>query len=199
MKRRGPGLFMAVLLVLALVFLGLTAVTALQKAEIARLEKGIQSLKEELVPIRFMVLERDKGVVKARVRMYDLAGSEVDLLEMTWAGTELSFDFSVVPAAGRYLAFPRRIFTDRLAPSSGTNLFPRYDRDGFPAIFEGADFGRLGKARLTELFQALKEDREPSNSFGSVVHDIARIAAFQPGVVYKVVARTKGGIVILED
>lgn len=199
MKRSGSGLFMAVLLALGLVFLGLTALTALQKAEIARLEKGIQALKEELVPIRFMVLERDKGLVKARVRMYDLAGNEVDLLEMTWPGTELSFDFSVVPAAGRYLAFPRRIFTDRLAPSSGTNLFPRYDKEGFPAVFEGADFGRLGRARLTDLFQALKEDREPSGSFGSVVHDIARIAAFQPGVVYKVVARPKGGIEILED
>ncbi len=190
---------MAVILSLAVVFLGVTVVTALQKAEIARLEKNIQSLKDEIVPIRFMVLERDKGMVKARVRLYDLAGAEVDLLEMTWPGTELSFDFSVVPAAGRYLAFPRRIFTDRLAPSSGTNLYPRYDRDGFPAVFEGAEFGRFGRKRLTELFEALKEDREPSGSFGSVVHDIARIAAFEPGIVYKVVLRPKGGIEILED
>ncbi len=199
MKRRGSGLFMAVVVTLALVFLGLTVLTAVQKAQIALLEKGIQSLKEEIVPIRFMVLERDKGMVKARVRMYDLGGNEVDLLEMTWPGTELSFDISVVPAAGRFLAFPRRIFTDRLAPSSGTNLYPRYDRAGFPAVFEGAEFGRLGRRRLEDLFQALKEDREPSGSFGSVVHDIARIAAFEPGVVYKVVARAKGGIEILED
>lgn len=199
MKRQGSGLFMAVVVALALVFLGITVLTALQKAEIARLEKNIQSLKDEIVPIRFMVLERDKGMVKARVRLYDLAGAEVDLLEMTWPGTELSFDFSVVPAAGRYLAFPRRIFTDRLAPSSGTNLYPRYDRGGFPAVFEGADFGRFGRKRLAELFEALKEDREPSGAFGSVVHDIARIAAFEPGIVYKVVLRPKGGIEILED
>lgn len=199
MKRRGSGLFMVVLLGIAAVFLGATVLTALQKAEIARLEKNIQSLKEEIVPIRFMVLERGAGTVKARVRLYDLAGNEVDLLEMTWPGSELSFDVSVVPAAGRYLAFPRRIFTDRLAPSSGTNLYPRYDRDGFPAVFDGGDFGRFGRKQFVELFQALKEEREPSGSFGSVVHDIARIAAFEPGVVYRVVARPKGGIEILED
>lgn len=190
---------MVVLLGIAAVFLGATVLTALQKAEIARLEKNIQSLKEEIVPIRFMVLERGAGTVKARVRLYDLAGNEVDLLEMTWPGSELSFDVSVVPAAGRYLAFPRRIFTDRLAPSSGTNLYPRYDRDGFPAVFDGGDFGRFGRKQFVELFQALKEEREPSGSFGSVVHDIARIAAFEPGVVYRVVARPKGGIEILED
>ena len=199
MKRRGSGLFVAAVLAVAVVFLGILTVAAIQKAQIARLEKAIQSLKDEIVPVRFMVLERDKGMVKARVRLYDLDGKEVDLLEMNWPGTELSFDFSVVPAAGRFLAFPKRIFTDRLAPSSGTNLYPRYDKDGYPAVFEGADFDGFGRKRISDLFQALKEDREPSGSFGSVVHDIARIAAFEPGIVYRVVARPKGGIEILED
>jgi len=128
-----------------------------------------------------------------------LEGNEVDLLEMTWPGTELSFDFSVVSVAGRYLAFPKRIFTDRLAPSSGTNLYPRYDRGGFPAIFEGGNFSAYSRKKLMDLFRMLKEDGDPSGSFGSVVHDIARLAAFEPGIVYRVVSRSKGGIEILEE
>ncbi|MCK7479666.1 MAG: hypothetical protein M0C28_21885 [Candidatus Moduliflexus flocculans] len=108
-KRRGPGLFMAVLLGRSpCAFLGLDRHDGpRQKAEIARLGEGASSpSRSELVPIRFMVLERDKGVVKARVRMYDLAGSEVDLLEMTWPGTELSFDFSVVARGGPLPGLP---------------------------------------------------------------------------------------------
>lgn len=199
MKRRRSGLFMAAILVVSVVLLCAAAVLALQKAQIARLETSIRSLKEEIVPLRFMILERDKGGVRARVRLYDLDGQEVDLLEMTWPGSELFIDVSVVPVADRYLAFPRRIFTDRLAPSSGTNLYPRYDRGGFPAIFEGGDFDRSGRRKLEDLFRALKEDGEPSGSFGSVVHDIARIAAFETGIVYRVVARSKGGLEILEE
>jgi len=190
---------MAVIMAIAIVFLGATVLIALQKAQIARLEESIQSLKEEIVPIRFMVMEREKNSIKARVRLYDLEGNEVDLLEMTWPGTELSFDFSVVSVAGRYLAFPKRIFTDRLAPSSGTNLYPRYDRGGFPAIFEGGNFSAYSRKKLMDLFRMLKEDGDPSGSFGSVVHDIARLAAFEPGIVYRVVSRSKGGIEILEE
>jgi len=199
LKRRGAGIFMAVIMAIAIVFLGATVLIALQKAQIARLEESIQSLKEEIVPIRFMVMEREKNSIKARVRLYDLEGNEVDLLEMTWPGTELSFDFSVVSVAGRYLAFPKRIFTDRLAPSSGTNLYPRYDRGGFPAIFEGGNFSAYSRKKLMDLFRMLKEDGDPSGSFGSVVHDIARLAAFEPGIVYRVVSRSKGGIEILEE
>lgn len=190
---------MILILAAAAVFLAVASIVSLQKAQIARLEKSVQSLKEEIVPIRFMVVSRDEGVLKARVRIYDLAGNEVDLLEAEWPGSELCFDFSVVPVAGRYLAFPRRIFTERIAPSSGTNLYPRYDRSGFPAIFEGGGFQAAGRRKLVDLFRTLKEDGEPSGSFGSVVHDLARMASFETGVVYRVAVHPKGGIEILED
>ncbi len=199
MRRKRFGLLIPVLATAAAVLLGLGSVRFLQESRIRRLEESVRSLEEELIPLRFMVLERGGGTLRARVRLYDLAGGEVNWLETSWPGTELAFDFTVVSFAGRYLAFPRRVFTDRIAPSAGTDLYPLYDREEFPAVFEGGGFGDYGRAKLTEVFRALRAGDDPPGAFGSAVHDVARIAAFEPGVVYRVVARSKGGIEIREE
>jgi hypothetical protein len=118
-----------------------------QKAKIARLEDLAERLKAESVPVKLKVLSRDAQGITARIRIYDLAGREVSMIERSWPGGALYVDMLLVPlerpgASGSaggtsYMAFPYRIFTDQLSPARGTTLFDSYERDGFPRVMDG--------------------------------------------------------------
>jgi hypothetical protein len=186
-----------------------------QKKAIARLEKLSSRLSSETLPLKFMILSREGGEIKVRLKFYDLSRREIAVMEKSWPGSELYVDMLLVPALSgegggeseAWLAFPYRIFTDSLPAASGTLLFDAYDGSGFPEVFEGADWSAKERASLVSIFAAARKRAAAGvpatdaakGAFGSAVHEVARIAKLDTGVVYKIVCRIKGGVEIAED
>jgi hypothetical protein len=194
-----------------------------QRQRIAYLEDLEARLRSETVPIKFMVLSREGGEIKARLRLYDLAGREIAVLERSWPGSELYIDVLLVPAATRaaprgakgaeaergdsWLAFPYRVFTDELSAASGSLLFDAYDDGGFPGVLRGIEWSAREKEAIVAAYSAARKRAAAGlpatdaakGSFGSAAHEVASLSAFQAGIVYKVVCRVKGGVEIMED
>lgn len=192
--------------------LAVGALVARQRFLIVKLEDRVALLKAETIPLRFMVLSRSDQSVSARFRFYDADGNEIAAFERSWNGSELFIDSIVVPVGGRFLVFPSRVFTEAMAPRSGTGLFDYYDHDGFPAIFDSAGLdGRL-RSSLSVLFSRVKRSEgaateaggggEPvaiPGSWGNAVHDLRRFREFEVGAVYSLTARSTGGIEIIRE
>jgi hypothetical protein len=188
-----------------------------QRAKIARLEDLAARLEAESVPVKLKVLSRGPGEISARIRIYDLAGKEVAMLERSWPGGSLYVDMLLVPLASSdkpgsaggtsYMALPYRIFTDRVSPSLGTTLFDSYERDGFPRVMDGIEWSGPERAAISAAYGAARASAaagEPATAsapgaFGAAVHEAAGIARLEEGVVYEVVCRVKGGVEIMEE
>lgn len=200
----------------ALLALGAAAVAAgfvlaRNRAVAERLEEAVARLESAVVPLRFMVLSRSEKTVSARFRFYDADGEEISSFERSWNGTELFVDSIVVPVKGGALVFPARVFTEETAPGRGTELFHYYDRQGFPAVFGSARLSEADRAAFSSLFAAVRgadgrgrdatsgEEKALRGAYGNAVHDVARLRAFEVGVVYALVARTDGGVEIVRD
>jgi len=217
-NRRSPILGAAIIAAsfLAGGYLLITDMNGRQKAEIARLESLADKLRSESVPVKFMILGREGGSVKARIRLYDLSGREIAVLEKSWPGSSIYIDILLVPLVSEarqaspgdsYLAFPYRIFTDELSPASGERLFKAYDSGGFPRVLDGVEWSGAERAAIIEAFRSARASeaagepatRSSAGAFGSAVHEAAAFAKLSEGVVYKVVCRVKGGVEIMED
>jgi hypothetical protein len=186
-----------------------------QKERIALLESASSKLKSETVPIKFMVLSREGGQIKARIKLYDLAGGEVAVIEKSWPGKELYIDMLLEPVRtareskepDSWIAFPYRIFTDELSAASGSLLFDAYDGGGFPEVLGGAEWSPAERLAISTAFadarrkaaSGLPAADASQGVFGSAAHEISGISSFEVGIVYKVVCRVKGGIEIAED
>lgn len=184
-----------------------------QKKIIQDLERRIDQVKTVTIPLRFMVLSRSNEEISARFKFYSADGKEIASFERAWKGSELAIDTLVVPIKGKFLGFPVRVFTDAIAPNKGTLLFPYYDRDGMPAIFDSPTLDGELRGGLRDLFGALKrieqfygttETKGPEPSlwvmgtiFGNAVHDVNRFWRFNIGIVYDLVVHADGGIEIL--
>jgi len=198
-------------------YLWIQDISSAQKARIARLEDLAGRLEAESVPLKFMIVSREDGSVKARIRLYDLRGREIAVAEKTLKGSSLYVDMLLVPLASSgadggsadssWLAFPYRIFTDEVSPASGTTLFDAYDADGFPRVLDGVEWSAAERAAIKSAFKAARESAaagEPATAsskgaFGSAVHEAATLPRMESGVVYKVVCRVKGGVEMMED
>jgi hypothetical protein len=197
-------------------YLWLQSAERMQKQRIAHLEGLAERLKSETVPVKFMVLSRDGGQIKARVKLFDLSGKEVTAIEKSWPGSELYVDILLLPfsssgeregRADEWLALPYRLFTDSLPAASGTFLFDAYEVGGFPEVLRGIDWKPAEAAAIKAAYskarkraaKGLPAADSSEGSFGSAVHEAARIASFEQGVVYKVVCRVKGGVEIAEE
>ena len=188
---------------------------ATQRQKILYLEGLASHLESETVPLRFMVLSRANGEIRARFKLYDLAGGEVAVVEKAWPGAELFVDMLLIPlrsgpkaeAADSWLALPYRIFTDTLSAASGTLLFDAYDSGGFPQVLGGVALSQAERASLVGAFASARARAaaglpaaDPAKGqFGSAVHEVASLSRFEMGIVYKVVCRVKGGIEIMEE
>jgi len=78
-------------------------------------------------------------------------------------------------------------------------FFRAYDDGGFPSVFrkDGMDSG--AKRAFAALFLSLRLGKREGEEFGSAVHDVAELGDFKTGAVYRIVARKKGGIEVMED
>lgn len=99
------------------------------------------------------------------------------------------------------MAFPYKIFTDKIAAENGELLYDLYDKNGFPQIFNSAEIDEDTKETLADIFELLKTNQteELEGIFGSMVQDVKKYNEFIERQIYKIVIHTKGGIEIIED
>lgn len=172
-----------------------------QKKQIAKLESKIEFLKEVSTPLQFMISSREGGQIRVGLAFLDADGKKIKSATYTLEGEEFYLAFYVVNVKDRRVAFPLKIFTEKIAPDDATSILDAYLVDGYPAIFryEGMN-GDLYEG-LKELHQKIRQNRtdEIKSLFGSAVHDLKQIEQFEPGILYDVIVHTRGGIEIVES
>ncbi len=183
-------------------YYGFGYLTKKQEKKIAKLEDKINFLKKETIPIRFKILEKDTANITFAIKFYDQDSLEFTADTITLQGQELSFDFNIVPIKKDYnIAFPVKIFTNKIPAKNGISLFKYYDDHGFPQTMtiNGADTVYIN--RMTELFAKIKagDTEKIKGIYGSMVQDIAKLNEFQVNHIYKIIIHTKGGIEVTED
>jgi hypothetical protein len=217
-ERRGSPVLGALVIVASFVlaiYFWIHNASEAQREKIVYLEKLTTRLQSETVPLRFMILSREGGTIAAKVKLYDLTGRELAAIEKSWPGTVLYVDMLLAPAradkssrsAEAWLAFPYRIFTDRLPAASGSLLFDSYDAGGFPEVLRGVAWSAAEEAAIKGAFRRARRSAaagapaadSASGSFGSAVHELSELSKLEEKVVYKVVCRVKGGVEIMED
>jgi hypothetical protein len=193
--------FIIILGVVGALLYGYILLTQKQEEKIKMLESKISLLKETHIPIRFKILEKTADSIKLAAKFYNADNKEINSLDTTLVGQELSFDFYVVPVKDRYLSYPYKIFSNQIAASHGIELYDYYDKEGFPEVFESKELDPDIRVGLKDLFQKIREGQMDSlkNYFGNMVHDIKEFKSFIPQTVYSIVTHTKGGIEIIEE
>ncbi|MCF6185389.1 MAG: hypothetical protein L3J56_12365 [Bacteroidales bacterium] len=172
-----------------------------QKKQIKKLEDNISLLKEENTPIRFKIIEKTNDSISLLVKFYNADKKEINSFKQTLSGQELSIDFYMVPVKNRFVAFPSKIFTDRVPADEGISLYEYYNEDGYPAIFYTKNMDTDLYNGLKDIYQKVKTGQVDSLSdhFGNMVHDIQKVKSFLSENVYSIVTHTKGGIEIIEE
>jgi hypothetical protein len=190
-----------IFIALAAIVFGYFTCAEKQEEKIKLLEAKIALLKEEHTPIRFKIIEKTDDSIKLAAKFYNADNKEINKLETTLEGQELSFDFYVVPVKDRYLAFPSKIFSNKIAPANGIELYKLYDQNGFPEVYKTTNMDNEIYEGLQDVFQHIKSGQLDSlnNYFGNMVHDIKEFKSFLPQTVYSIVTHTKGGIEIIEE
>lgn len=175
--------------------------TKFQENRIEKLQAKIDFLKEETTPLRFKILSKEDSMITFALKFYDADNNEIQRYEQKLEGTQLSFDFVELPMNDKYIAFPYKIFTDKIAPEDGLLLYDLYDVDGFPQIFNSSEIDSDVKEGLTYVFELLKANKteELDGVFGSMVQDVKKYNEFIENQIYKIVIHTKGGIEIIQD
>jgi hypothetical protein len=203
-----------------------------QERTIERRQAELDRMRERFIPLRFRVISREDGRLTAEFRFYSMLAADPSKISgetipaekeipggrafFNLEGTELFIDtlrirdtrrvFLFIPAGEINWVFPYRIFTDRMKPDEGRPLFPYYDRDGFPAIYEGLSAGSLNRELLSRAFADLKTnggitDRGLRNRVtGNAVHDIARFSRYRTGAWYSLAVNMgNGALEIIEE
>jgi hypothetical protein len=186
---------------IGIIFLLLSSCIKDQKKQIKHLEDNIALLQEETTPIRFKILEKTQDSITLVVKFYNADKKEINSMKQKLNGQELSFDFYMVSVKDKYIAFPSKIFTDRIPADDGIVLYNYYDKDGYPEIFYKKDINKDLYKGLKDVYQEVKNGQLDSlnNHFGNMVHDIKKFKSFLPENVYSIVVHTKGGIEIIEE
>jgi hypothetical protein len=200
-----------------------------QEKNMAEKQAAVDAIGERFVPLRFRIDSRKQEKLAVEFRFYsmqpggsggneaagrgEIPGSRV-FFEM--AGTELFIDvlrirdtkriLFVIPAGEINWVFPYRVFTNYMKPDEGLPLVPCYDRDGFPAIYEGFSGDSLNRELLSQVFADLKAngritDRGLRNRVtGNAVHDIAKFSRYKTGTWYRLAVNLKNGAMeIIEE
>ena len=131
-----------------------------------------EALPQTIAPMRILVLPGPAGSFRLRLKVLDLSGQELSLLERSFQGPGLGLDFvtrRLAPAAkggtGRTLLFPRDLYgygESGEGPDKAI-LLDVYDRKGLPGIYLGAKAPTEAEAKaLAKLFASVREDSSAS-------------------------------------
>ncbi|MDR2501037.1 MAG: hypothetical protein LBD37_08175 [Treponema sp.] len=224
MKKFNRRIFMGAVLGLALLgFAGFRGCfTNWQAKREAAKEQELRFLKKVALPLRFKLLERDKGMLRVETRFYALTADDIDkdgmealfssqtpiaVQEFLLEGEELFIDFlkyeepQGVFAHRVYWVFPYRLFTDRIAPDKGAVIAGLYGQDGFPGIYR--DFKLSGDAQrnLARYYQEAQTYGGLDNGAlkkiitGNAIHDMQNTARFKAGRWYDAAVHIQTGSV----
>lgn len=149
------------------------------------LAKNAAALKADYAPLRVLILSRSDEAVSARCFLYDADGREIASFERSWSGWALDVESISVPVSGRVFAFPSRISAGRASPRGGTDLFPYYDKGGFPAIFDSSALSPALRSAFSGLFAFVK-------AFGGTKSIPVRLRDAEVGAVYLLTAYRDG-------
>ena len=193
--------FLVILLIIVLIVITIYFGTQIQEKKIVKLENKIELLKTETIPFRFKILEKTEDEIRFVIKFYDLDNNVISREEFKLKGEELSFDFYVIPIKDRYIAFPYKIFTNKIAPENGKTLFSLYEKNNFPQIYYSKNIDPELKTGLKDLFSKIKTSniQELEGIYGSGIQDIKGIHEFKQNQIYKIITHTKGGIEIIEN
>jgi hypothetical protein len=203
-----------------------------QDAAIAEKQETIYKISERFIPVRFRITERENEKLRAEFRFYSMLTGNPDEINMSaisgekeisgsrvvfeLEGTELFIDtlrirdtkriFLFIPTGEINWVFPYRIFTNYMKPDEGRPVFPYYDRDDFPAIYDGLSADILNRELLSLAFTDLKSngritDRTLRNRVtGNAVHDIAKFSRYRTGAWYSLAVNMRNGAIeIIEE
>lgn len=173
-----------------------------QEKKIAQLNKEIEWLKKETIPIRYKVKSRQDEKVELLVKFYDLEGKEIKKADFELEGNQPSFDFYVVKFEQGYIAIPWKIFTEKIKPEDGILLWQYYEKDNFPMIFATKQKNKAFKEGIEALYKEIKTGNlEKYNVFGSMVQNTNAdiINNRDIDVWYKIIVHTKGGLEIQQE
>ncbi len=170
-----------------------------QNKKIEQLNNEIVRLKQEIVPIRYKIKNYDDSTLTVVVKFYDLDSNLITKHSFTMKGTTVAFDFQVVKFQNGHIAFPVKIFTDKIAPENGLKLFKYYEKGDFPEVY----FSRASSNKFNDgieiIYNKVKNnDTENLEVFGSMVQNSIP-GASKDHDVYKIIVHTKGGIEIRKD
>jgi hypothetical protein len=136
------------------------------------------------LPVTVTVFGRSTDTISARINFNDADGSPFSMLERSWSGWELSFDFILVRSGNGWLAFPFSVSTDATGSGNGVDLIKYYDNEGFPAIFESSRLDADGRKALRRMFSIIKTERWLPRIFGTLHHERLKIRSFDAGNPY---------------
>lgn len=194
-------LFYTILGFIGLVIIALYFLTDEQEEKIEKLENDISFLREESIPLKFKIIEKNDSSFHFAIKLLDADEKEIGKETMTMKGKELAFDFIMIQIKRKYIAFPYKIFTDEIAPDNGVDLISMYNDNGFPAIFYYKGMNIRQKEILEDIFTKIRynEYTDEKGQFGNVIHDIKSFKSFDTGQVYSIVVHTKGGLEVYKE
>ena len=179
----------------------LSSCLAEQEQTIDDLSVKAENLQEMYTPVKFRIDEKRTDRIYATMKFYNVKGEEVAKQKIKLNGTELAFDFYVIPVDDRFLAFPTKVFTNKIAPDKGKYIMDVYTKNGFPQIFNKPEMTESYTNGIKAAYSYAKANilRNDSTAFGNTVHDLEGISSFLPGHVYKIQVLSKGGIEVVEE
>jgi hypothetical protein len=180
------------------------------------LKSGDVELPSLTLPLRFTVLSRSDTSISGRFHFYNALGREISSFERSWNGSELYIESLGISLGKRFFVFPSRVFTDSATAKKGTSLFPYYDQDGFPAVFDSPSLSPQTRQALATLFsRVMLSDslfgRNPTvraapmkNSpffslFGRIQREVQRSRDLEIGVAYSFRAYADGTIEVEKE
>jgi hypothetical protein len=190
-----------------------------KKREAVKVEQ-LRQLTEVSVPVRFKVLERKDGRIKAEFQFYSVVMDNINDMEyrieqnaslnsrvLELEGNELFIDFlKYEEEAGIfshpvYWAFPYRVFTDRIAPDNGVQIYQDYDRGGFPSVYNAFNLDSTARQNLSNHFLEIKqygnlEDSDLRKKIsGNAMHDMQKVAQFRVDRWYDIAVHIRKGTI----
>lgn len=168
--------------------------------KIEALNEQIANLKSVVVPIRYKITSKKDDKIKVVVKYLDLDSNLIKKKTYELEGNIVSFDFMVVKFQNGYIAFPYKIFTDKIAPQNGIVLFDDYEINNFPKIYYSEKSNKKFNEGIKALYKKIKEnDIEDLEVFGSMVQNHPSAVDNTIDKIYKIVIHTKGGVEIQKD
>lgn len=167
-----------------------------QKGRIRRLKMKRDYLMQSFVPLEFKVHSNRNGEIDFVFKILSIDNKLIARKEVNLKGEELFFDFIILKHKDYYLAFPYRIFTNRIPAAEGYPLVPLYDQESFPLIYDSSVLIEEERQLLTLYFLMIKALGEVPGklNYGAAVHDIQALGRFIPGAVYQIELHTGGGL-----